>query len=188
MVNDSVGFVVRRLTGPGRPQVEGSTDTMGFLLSPFGRVSRRGLWLGYLLTFTVLLVGAYFGDKALAAKQAFVLPSQLFAVQPALDVAGGPMLLAVAVFVPWVTGMMILKRLHDRGFGGFLLVWKAVVLAGLVWLAVDADRIVGGETGDIVAIGALVLAALMILRAVVIVLFLPGQDGENRYGPDPLER
>lgn len=159
---------------------------MGFLLSPFGRVSRRGLWLGYLVTFSVLLVGAYFGDKALVAQKTFVLPPQLIALQPALDIAGGPLLLAVAVFVPWVTGMMIIKRLHDRGFGGLLLVWKAVVLAGLVWFAFNADRFVSGQTGDILAIGALVIAALMILRALIIVLFLPGQDGENRYGADPL--
>lgn len=159
---------------------------MGFLLSPFGRVSRRGLWLGYLLTFTVLLVSAYFGDKALAARQAFVLPDQLIALQPALDIAGGPLLLAVVLFVPWVTGMMILKRLHDRGFGGLMLVWKMVVLGGLVWLAFNANGLVGGQMGDIVAIGALVVAALMILRALIIVLLLPGQDGENRYGPDPL--
>lgn len=160
---------------------------MGFLLSPFGRVSRRGLWLGYLLTFTVLIVGAWFGDKALAARQAFVLPPQLIALQPALDIAGGPLLLAVAVLVPWATAMMILKRLHDRGFGGLLLVWKMVLLAALIWLAFNADRFAGEQTGDVIAIAALVIAALMVLRALIIVLFLPGQDGENRFGPDPLE-
>ena len=161
---------------------------MGFFLSPFGRVSRRGFWLGYFLTFAVLLTGAWFGDKALAAREAFVLPAQLMALQPALDIAGGPLLLAVAIFVPWVTAVMIIKRLHDRGFGGLLLVWKAALLGGLLWLAFNADRIVDGKTADLVAIGALVLAGLMILRALIIVLFLPGQDGENRFGPDPLAR
>lgn len=159
---------------------------MGFLLSPFGRVSRRGFWLGYLLTFAVLIAGAWYGDKALAAKQAFVLPPQLIALQPALDIAGGPLLLVVMLFVPWVTGMMILKRLHDRGFGGLMLIWKMVVLGGLIWFAFNADRFVSGQMGELLAIAALALAGLMVLRALIIVFFLQGQEGENRYGPDPL--
>lgn len=159
---------------------------MGFLLSPFGRVSRRGLWLGYLLTFAVVFVAAYFGDKALAARGAFVLPSALIALQPALDIVGGPAMLAAIVFFPWVSIVMVLKRLHDRGFGGLLLVWKAVVLAGLVWFAFNAENYVHGDAGRLLAIGALVVAALMAIRTIVIVLFLAGQDGENRFGPDPL--
>lgn len=160
---------------------------MGFLLSPFGRVSRRGLWLGYLLTFAVLIAGAYFGDKALVAKQAFVLPSQLIALQPALDIAGGPLLLAVAVIVPWATAMMILKRLHDRGFGGLMLVWKLALLVALLAFAWNADRLLGDQLGAVAAIAALVVAALMVLRTLIIVLFLAGQDGENRYGANPVE-
>lgn len=161
---------------------------MGFLLSPTGRVSRRGLWLGFLLTFAVLGVAAYFGDKALAARGGVTLPSALIALQPALDIAGGPLLLAVFVLVPWATAMMVLKRLHDRGFGGLLLVWKAVVLAGLGWLAWNAEALVPGATGGLIALAALVIAAMMVLRMLIIVLFLAGQDGENRFGPDPLSR
>lgn len=161
---------------------------MGFLLSPTGRVSRRGLWLGYLLTFAVLGAGAYFGDKALAVRGGFVLPAQLIALQPALDIAGGPLLLAVFVLVPWASAMMVLKRLHDRGFGGLLLVWKAVVLAGLGWLAWYAEDLVPGDEGRLLSLAALAIGALMILRMAIIVLFLAGQDGENRFGPDPLAR
>jgi uncharacterized membrane protein YhaH (DUF805 family) len=161
---------------------------MGFLLSPSGRVSRRGLWLGYLLTFAVLGAAAYFGDKALAARGGFVLPEQLIALQPALDIAGGPLLLAVFVLVPWATAMMVLKRLHDRGFGGLLLVWKVLVLGALGWLAWNAEGLVPGDAGRLIAIGALAVGALMILRAAIIVLFLAGQEGENRFGPDPLAR
>ena len=160
---------------------------MGFLLSPYGRVSRRGLWLGYLLTFAVLGVAGYFADKALVARQAFVLPPQLIALQPALDVIGGPFLLLVVTFVPWVTIMMILKRLHDRGFGGLLLVWKALALGGLAWLAYNVETLVYGEVGHALAIGALVIAALIVVRTAIIVLFLGGQDGANRFGPDPLK-
>ncbi|KAF0180326.1 MAG: hypothetical protein FD124_3439 [Alphaproteobacteria bacterium] len=161
---------------------------MGFLLSPSGRVSRRGLWLGYVLTFAVLGVAAYFGDRALAARGAVVLPDQLIALQPALDIVGGPLVLAVLVLVPWASAMMVLKRLHDRGFGGMLLVWKLVVLGGLAWLMLNAENLLPGDAGRLIAIMALVLGALMVLRTAVIVLFLAGQDGDNRFGPDPLVR
>lgn len=161
---------------------------MGFLLSPTGRVSRRGLWLGYLLTFVALGAGAYFGDRALAANGAFVLPAQLIALQPALDIVGGPLVLAVLVLVPWASAMMVLKRLHDRGFGGMLLVWKALVLAGLAWLMWNAPSLVPGDAGRVIALAALAIGALMVLRMAIIVLFLAGQDGDNRFGPDPLVR
>lgn len=161
---------------------------MGFLLSPMGRVSRRGLWLGYVLLFAALGVGAWYGDRTLSAREALVLPPQLMALQPALDIVGGPLTLALIVLLPWVTMVMLIKRLHDRGFGGFLLVWKIVVLIGLLAFAWNADRLLGDDTGAVMAVVAVVIAALMVLRTFIIVLFLPGQDGENRYGPDPLGR
>ncbi len=161
---------------------------MGFLLSPSGRVSRRGLWLGYLLTFAALGAAAYFGDRMLVANGAVVLPPQLIALQPALDIAGGPLLLAVFVLVPWASAMMVLKRLHDRGFGGMLLVWKGVVLGGLVWLAWNAELLAPGDPGRLIALAALAIGVLMVLRMAIIVLFLAGQDGDNRFGPDPLVR
>lgn len=160
---------------------------MGFLLSPMGRVSRRGLWLGYFLTFALLGVGAWYGDKYLAANHPFVLPEGLVLLQPALDIVGGPLVLALLVIFPWVTIVMLIKRLHDRGFGGLMLVWKLVALGALIWAALSIENYVPGDLGRLMAIAALVVAALMVLRTLVIVLFLAGQDGENRYGANPVE-
>ncbi len=161
---------------------------MGFLLSPYGRVSRRGFWLGYVLTFVVLLVGAYFADEALTRDAPIRLPDLLEPLQWALDIVGGPVTLAVIVLIPWVATMMVLKRLHDRGFSGLILVWKGIVVLGLCWLAFSAHTFIPGPMGMTVEIIAAVVAVLMVLRLVVIVLLLAGQDGENRFGADPLER
>jgi uncharacterized membrane protein YhaH (DUF805 family) len=164
------------------------SGSLGFLWSPYGRVSRRGFWLGYVLTFAVLLTGAYFADQALLKDAPIRLPDVLEPLQWALDVAGGPVTLAVVVLIPWVKTMMVLKRLHDRGFGGLILVWKMVAIIGLCWLALTAHTFIAGDTGMIVEIIAFVIAVLMVLRLMVIVLFLSGQEGENRFGPDPLAK
>lgn len=159
---------------------------MGFLLSPFGRVSRRGFWLGYVALFAALLTGAHFADIALTRDGPVTLPPWLEPFQWALDVVGGPATLAVLVLLPWTTVMMVLKRLHDRGFGGLLLVWKAIVLTGLLWIALHPAALAPAVYAPAVSAVAGGFAALMVLRLLVIVPFLPGQDGENRYGPDPL--
>ncbi len=161
---------------------------MSFLLSPYGRVSRRGFWLGYVLTFAFLLVGAYFADQVLLEDAPIRLPDLLEPLQWALEMAGGPVTLAVVVLIPWVAAMMVLKRLHDRGFGGLILVWKLVAVIVLCWLAYSAHTFIAGPTGMTVEIIAAIVALLMVLRLVIIVLFLAGQDGDNRFGPDPLAR
>lgn len=158
---------------------------MLFLLTPFGRVSRRGFWLGYVALFVWLLVGARFADGQAKVQ----LPMDSALLEPfawAIDLAGGPFTLAVIVLLPWITSMMFLKRLHDRGFGGLLLVWKVVLLIGLAGLAFHAHALAPPPWGGVLEIVAGVLALLMVLRVVAIVLFFGGQEGENRYGPDPL--
>lgn len=161
---------------------------MGFLLSPYGRVSRRGFWLGYVLTFVVLLAGAYFADQALTRDTPIRLPDLLEPLQWALELVGGPVTLAVIVLIPWITTMMVLKRLHDRGFSGLILVWKTIVVIALCWLALTAHTFIDPPKGMTVEIIAAIVALLMVLRLAVIVLFLSGQEGENRFGSDPLEQ
>ncbi|MDX2233436.1 MAG: DUF805 domain-containing protein, partial [Hyphomonadaceae bacterium] len=161
---------------------------MLFLLSPFGRVSRRGFWLGYVLLFAVLFTGAYFADAALTREGPLTLPGWAEPFQWAFEMVGGPVTTAVLVFLPWTTAMMILKRLHDRGFGGLILVWKIIVLAGLLWLAGQAHTLAPAPWAGVIAIAASVLALLMVLRVAIIVPFLAGQEGDNRFGPDPLAK
>jgi uncharacterized membrane protein YhaH (DUF805 family) len=165
-------------------RANGENDVL-FLLTPFGRVSRRGFWLGYVALFVWLLALARFADMATQ----FRLPLDSALLEPfawAIDLAGGPFTLAVLVLLPWITTMMILKRLHDRGFGGLMLVWKLALLIGLAWVALNARAIAPAPWGGVLELVCGGIALLMVLRVLAIVMFFAGQEGDNRYGPDPL--
>jgi uncharacterized membrane protein YhaH (DUF805 family) len=157
---------------------------LGFLLSPFGRVSRRGFWLGYVVVFAILIAAAQFADMHFAEKTP--PPSSFGPLQDAILVFGGPFTVAVALLIPWVTFVMLVKRLHDRGFGGLMLIWKIVLLGALFWAAFSIHHYLPAPWGQVASFAAGVLATLMILRLLIIVMFLPGQNGTNRYGADPL--
>lgn len=164
---------------------------MLFLLTPFGRVSRRSFWLGFVALFVLLAAGAWYFDQRVGLT---INPAQSPAwLEPvaepmswALDLAGGPLMLALLILFPWIVAMMVLKRLHDRGFGGLMLLWKAVLLAGLAWFALNVRALAPAPWGGVLEIVAGVVALLSVLRVLVIVLFLAGQDGPNRFGPDPI--
>ena len=163
---------------------DGENDVL-FLLTPYGRVSRRGFWLGYVALFVWLLALARFADLATR----FQLPLDSALLEPfawAIDLAGGPFTLAVLVLLPWTTAMMILKRLHDRGFGGLMLIWKLALLIGLGAFAFNAHAIAPPPWSSVLEIACGGIALLMVLRVLAIVLFFAGQEGDNRFGPDPL--
>ncbi|HEY1414780.1 MAG TPA: DUF805 domain-containing protein [Caulobacteraceae bacterium] len=68
------------------------------------------------------------------------------------------------------TACVVSKRLHDRGRSGW---WAALVLFGiiLIWRAPSAAR--------------LILALPIILWSVVELALLAGEQGANRFGPNP---
>ena len=69
------------------------------------------------------------------------------------------------------TACVVSKRLHDRGRSGW---WAALVLLGivLVWRAPSAAR--------------LILAMPIIVWSVVELALLSGEEGANRFGPNPV--
>ena len=131
---------------------------------PVGRIRRRVFWLGYALPMTVVsfvfTVRPAFAELRIVASQA-----PIAALDP-LDLA----LWALQLW-PWYVGTA--RRLHDVGWSGG---WAAAY-----WEWLLAFPLMPGT--------AILPAALPLLLGGVALFVVaglrPGQDGPNRYGPDP---
>ena len=154
-----------------------------------GRSQRQEFWMFFLLNVliglallaTVFAVGfsmASLGGGLGATDSADIGSMNAAGMGPAgigalMAGAGVSVILLVIVFYVWffltsVAGLAVaIRRLHDLGFTGWLLlVYYAVLIVSAFispWLYL------------LVAIGFLVVMAL------------PGNRGPNKYGPDPLE-
>ncbi len=177
---------------------------LNFLFNPNGRVSRREIWLYFLLPS--LIAGA-----AANALDASLLMSQTASgAKPGL--AGvGMFSLLVSLFFLWPSIAVPVKRLHDRNISGW---WLLFMMAGAIglflaaaWLLIgdfftlmagqaatgsvsDAQmqaammRIVSGRApGDAMLLAAAGFGVLIV--QFVLLYLLPGTDGDNDYGCDP---
>lgn len=151
-----------------------------FLVSP-GRLSRREIWLKYFLPYTALIVSARVVDHVLVAQ--------------AGAVSG-----ALAFLLFWPSIAVGIRRFHDRGMSAWWVVWFGLpMFVGFViawlgtqeaeWLMADTQRLrQHSPEGPLLMIAAGKIWVIVVaMPAFVIQYFLPGQKGENRFGPDPLE-
>jgi len=147
--------------------------SLGYLFLNFdGRIPRLAWWVG----IVCIMLPAF-------------LISQLLVGLQAIDPAGGPPLLAgiISLFfvVPYVA--LTAKRFNDRGHNvGVSLFFVAIQIAAVVaqyfgWFVKPEEM---GETER--------MAFLVLLGYSLWVFvdngFLPGTQGPNQYGPDPLDR
>ncbi len=119
------------------------------VLSPEGRINRLSFFY-YQLT---IIIGSSLC---------------LFIFSPLVPVLGG-LIYAVAIIVLWVILMLIIKRLHDIGYSGWIIVVYAIVIP-----------IIFNLFGPYVALGLKNIAVLYLLLK-------KGEEGWNIYGDDPLE-
>lgn len=166
---------------------------MLFLFSPHGRMSRRGFWLGFVLLWAVLVTGAFFLDEHLTRAGPIELAAPFDGYAWAMEMIGGPAQTVVLLLFPFSLAPVTIKRLHDTGHGVLMLVWKLLATAGLGWLAGDAAAIATAQrwsdwAGFTLAAAAGLLIALLWIRVLVLAAAVAGEIGENRFGPDPLQR
>jgi len=169
---------------------------LGFLFSPFGRVSRLEMWVKFFLPLLVLNMIASILDTALAAGG---LPLAPF----------GSLL---SLFYFWPGFAVPIKRFHDRGMTGwwvviflvlslvtvFLIIFGAMSAVGAERLmelmaAAETDPTATTELGNAVLssmIAKVGLAGVVTIGIVqfVILFVLAGERGDNRFGPDPRDR
>lgn len=156
-----------------------------------GRSRRQEFWMFMLLQFLIWMVAVIammmmgFGVLSMGGVNPDGTPrlggvAGLFASMGIFFLVFG--LIWLALFIPTIA--VSVRRLHDTDRTGFwLLLPPAIyVVAIAVMLAGTANQ--SGTTAAI----AIVLSLLQWVASIVLLVFycLPGTNGPNKYGPDPL--
>jgi uncharacterized membrane protein YhaH (DUF805 family) len=153
---------------------------LSFYFSPYGRISPKDFWLKYVLVYLGLGIAAVLADM-------FLFPGAIV-VQPDT----GPAEAVVNVVMFWPQIALTTKRFHDRGMSGWWQVAFNIVLAAGGVFAYSAALQVDSDLGSVdpslwmplLVGGGIALAAALV--ELVILGFLPGTSGRNKYGDDPL--
>jgi len=165
---------------------------MGFYFTGEGRVSRKDFWLRWVLVYLGLVV--------LAA----VVDHVAFADMTARLNGSGPLGTILGFLLIWPSFAVSAKRFHDRGMSGWWPLWLMlisiglviVMIVGLVMSGFDVEALAAGIAPDMNELNggglAVFLISLLALLGVglfqlIVLGFLPGQKGPNKYGPDPLQ-
>lgn len=160
-----------------------------FLFTMDGRATRKQFWLNYLLTLiglnmaiSVLLMVILMGFTGMLSSSASELIGLVFAA------GAGLLYLFMTVVNIWASVAVPMKRFHDRNMSGWWVLWFGLIIYGGYFLGlVMIDNMFGfGDAERFAGITLLSAAGLALLGQFVILGFLPGTVGENKYGADPL--
>lgn len=144
---------------------------MGFLFSPFGRVSLGQFWLYYILPAFAASIVANITDILV-----FGTPSFLS--------------LMVSLFFLWPSIAVSVKRFHDHGMTGWWVLGHGVIAIIAVVAGVFAfgPTITGVGEDSLFAFMVFIPAILGALALSAMLYFVPGRAGGNVHGPDPAGR
>jgi uncharacterized membrane protein YhaH (DUF805 family) len=146
-------------------------DFVHLFSSPDGRIGRAAYWIGWVIILVVevllrLLLGVPF----------VTTPADTIAVR------GMSFMIDAVLLYPSI--MVMAKRLHDRGYSGWVVGWLIVpyiviMITNLLGISGDPENMGVVET-------LLLLATTVIMIAFMIELgFRRGVDGDNEFGPAP---
>ena len=146
-------------------------DFVHLFTSPDGRIGRAAYWIGWLIILAVEVV----------LRLALGVP---FAATPAdtLTARGSSFLIDAVLLYPSI--MVMVKRLHDRGYSGWVTGWLIVpyiviMITNLLGISGDPEHMGVVET-------LLLFATSIIMIAFMIELgFRRGSAGDNEFGPEP---
>ena len=128
-----------------------------------GRATRSEFWL-FALLFAAVTVAAHFID----ARDGEI-------VKVAAGMGAIELLVFLLLILPLISAGA--RRLHDSGRSGWWMLFFYIPNIAFVMARDD-------ESARIAAAGAFVIGAIMLL----ILFLLPGEKGENAFGPDPHDR
>jgi uncharacterized membrane protein YhaH (DUF805 family) len=157
----------------------------GSLLFSFsGRINRAKYWLAVLF-WTVVFIVVFGVVATMLAKDIIALgsdPSGEEILRVILGYGLGLVLFFLLVLVPMMISSFAVgvKRLHDRDQSGWWIV--------LFYFAPGvASAIAQSSASGVVSLVLSLLSFAISIWAIVVLGFLRGTRGPNRYGPDPLE-
>lgn len=150
---------------------------LSFYFSPYGRINRKDFWLKFIL----VLIGI-----------SFVTGLADYILFPASrEQSDGPIAMVANVALFWPQIALTTKRFHDRDMSGWWqILFNLVIAAGGFFAYSALLEFQGlGEMVDSLWTPLLVgggVALVAGLAEMVILGFLPGTKGRNKYGDDPL--
>ena len=159
-----------------------------------GRARRAEYWL-YFLFLIVINSAVSVAIPGLMLMQAFGwdMPGNEAAIEALLTEFRGPILTASGgTFVVMLFGVIIpqlavtVRRLHDTGRSGWWMFKPLLVCIVAVFGLFFAAMFSGGDS----AAGLMAVAVVIPLACYIwymVVMCLPGDYGDNRFGPDPVE-
>ncbi len=144
-----------------------------WLFTFYGRIGRGRWWLAFLVQL-VIIVFAGFVARLLTPGGPGGGPPAGPANIPAIVI-----LLAAFAVATWISLATSAKRLHDVGVSGWWII--PLFLASMAGSAVSNAAPPFGPEGIVMMIVGLILT----LGPIIYLGAVPGQAGENRFGPDP---
>jgi len=169
-------FVVSTIAG-GKRRIK--MDFKYLFTSFDGRIARREFWLGIL----VLIIASFALIFVLGIVLGFLFPMTLLSVIGTLIILYPAMALNI-------------KRLHDRNkganpwafifFGPGILV-QFMQITGIGFTAIDVGGVMASYPSNGLVTFLTIVVGIIGLWALVELGFLKGTDGDNNFGPDPLE-
>ena len=144
-----------------------------FLFSPHGRVSRKAIWLGLVLPQLGVIFVTTLIDMGLG----------WYDDDADIGVLGG----LASVFYIWPNIAVTIKRFHDRDMTGWWVLYFIIMIIAACAFALVMAMLFSDAMSKVALFSFFLPVIAVVIAQVVIVYFLPGTQGENRYGPDPRE-
>lgn len=154
------------------------------LFSFHGRANRMQFWLAFVGLSLLQALVIMLGGMALAPVVRGILTGHQIAV------AGGTFALLVQLAFLWPISATAVRRSHDRNLSGWWYgVWQVTLTAvALLVLALTALGVPEREPMEAMLQVADLLHGLTALVLLVLLGFLPGTPGSNKYGLPPNSR
>jgi uncharacterized membrane protein YhaH (DUF805 family) len=147
-----------------------------FLFSSNGRISRKSFWY-FLVAYTAALIVAEMVDQAIG----------LYSAEDEIGVISG----LLSLLGVWPSIAISIKRFHDRDMSGWWVLWFIMLTIILIFLlfGLPTSGSLFGDAGPSILTWLIISTAVIVqIVQFIILAFLPGKHGENKYGPDPLEK